>query len=134
MLAGDPPWITSRSVAQIATASMRTRTSARPGTGVSLSRKRSSSGLPKTQAFIWSGTGNCSDVLTPAGSYIEMVLVCRKTYMKLLEDENPRYRLGRLNQTVRPKAYRFRAHRHPHPARIRSEEHTSELQSHVNLV
>src|SRR5712672_2324850 len=60
----------SRSVAQIATASMRTRTSARPGTGVGLSRSRSSSGLPSTHAFICSGTGNSGNVLTTAGSYI----------------------------------------------------------------
>src|ERR1700674_3008558 len=62
----------SRSVAQIATASMRTRTSARPGIGVGLSRSRSSSGPPRTQAFICPGTGNSGDVLTPAGVYIAM--------------------------------------------------------------
>src|SRR5215471_8744100 len=60
----------SRSVAQIATASMRTRTSARLGTGVGFSRRLSSSGLPSTHAFIWSGTGNSGEVLTPAGLYM----------------------------------------------------------------
>src|SRR5712672_2322002 len=60
----------SRSVAQIATASMRTNTSARAGTGVGLSRRNSSSGPPSTQAFIRSGIGNWADVLTPAGSYM----------------------------------------------------------------
>ena len=70
MLAGDPLWTISRSVAQIATASMRTRTSARPGNGVGLSRRKSSSGSPRTQAFISRGTGNSGNVLTPAGSYI----------------------------------------------------------------
>src|SRR6478752_5550705 len=60
----------SRSVAQIATASMRTRTSARPGTGVGFSRKKSSSGSPSTHAFIWSGIGIWGDVLTPAGLYM----------------------------------------------------------------
>jgi hypothetical protein len=56
-----------------ATASMRTRTSARPGTGVGLSRSRSSSGLPSTHAFICSGTRNSGNVLTPAGLYIGAV-------------------------------------------------------------
>src|ERR1700722_14830597 len=70
MLAGEPPWMTSRSVAQIATASMRTKTSARPGTGVGFSRRKSWSGSPRTQAFICDGTGNSGDVLTPDGSYM----------------------------------------------------------------
>src|SRR5262245_7511622 len=75
MLAGEPEWMTSRSVAQIATASMRTSTSARPGTGIGLSRRNSSSGPPKTQAFIWSGTGKLDDVVTPGGLYIGRFLV-----------------------------------------------------------
>src|SRR6267378_6135652 len=95
MLAGEPEWMTSRSVAQIATASMRTRTSARAGIGVGLSPKRSSSGPPKTQAFICSGTGDWSDILTPAGSYIEMGPCVPKAYLKLLEGENPCYRPAR---------------------------------------
>src|SRR6266403_2842926 len=70
MLAGEPAWMISRSVAQMATASMRTRTSARPGMGVGLSRSTSSSGSPRTQAFIRPGTGNSGDILTPEGSYI----------------------------------------------------------------
>src|ERR1700755_3378347 len=70
MLAGDPRWMISRSVAQIATASMRTRTSARPGIGVGFSRRNSSSGPPSTQAFIWSGTGSSGDALPPAGLYM----------------------------------------------------------------
>src|SRR5215470_10158769 len=57
----------SRSVAQIATASIRTRTSARVGTGKGLSRRNSSSGPPRTQAFICSGIGKSAEVVTPAG-------------------------------------------------------------------
>ena len=76
MLAGDPPWMISRSVAQIATASMRTRTSARPGTGVGLSRRKSSSGSPRTQAFIRAGMENSGDLVTPAGSYIGALPIC----------------------------------------------------------
>ena len=75
ILAGDPLWMISRSVAQIATASMRTKTSARLGTGVGLSCRKSSSGPPRTQAFIRSGMGISADVRTPAGSYIATVLV-----------------------------------------------------------
>src|SRR6266705_6691278 len=70
MLAGDPEWMISRSVAHIATASMRTRISARAGTGVGLSRRKSSSGPPRTQTFIRSGIGNLADVVTPIGLYI----------------------------------------------------------------
>jgi hypothetical protein len=47
----------SRSVAQMATASMRTSTSAFFGVGTTLSTKLSSPGSPSTQAFIVSGTG-----------------------------------------------------------------------------
>ena len=76
MLAGEPQWMTSRSVAQIATASMRTSTSARPGTGVGLSRRKSSSGFPRTQAFIRAGMENSGDLVTPAGSYIGALPIC----------------------------------------------------------
>src|SRR6185312_1477196 len=63
--------MTSRSVAQIATASIRTSTSARFGTGTVFSTKFSSPGLPSTQARIRSGIGNSLWlVLTPAGAYI----------------------------------------------------------------
>ena len=65
-----PGWMISRSVAQIATASIRTRTSARAGTGVGFSRSKSSSGSPSTQAFIRSGTGRSDDVVTPDGPYM----------------------------------------------------------------
>src|SRR6476659_6234048 len=64
----------SRSVAQIATASMRTNTSALRGTGIGLSRKLSSPGLPSTHAFIVSGIGNAPLVLTPAGRYMLRLL------------------------------------------------------------
>jgi len=47
----------SRSVAQIATASMRTNTSAFFGTGTGLSRNNSSPGSPSTHAFMVSGMG-----------------------------------------------------------------------------
>ena len=47
----------SRSVAQIATASMRTSTSAGPGCGTGFSVGRISPGPPSTHAFICSGTG-----------------------------------------------------------------------------
>ena len=65
LLNGMPPWIEaggpwsmiSRSVAQIATASMRTRTSARFGTGTGFWASLSSPGLPSTQAFMVSGIG-----------------------------------------------------------------------------
>ena len=60
----------SRSVAQIATASMRTSTSARFGTGTGFSVSFSSPGLPSTQARIVSGTGMSLEVFTPGGAYI----------------------------------------------------------------
>ena len=56
--AGGPDLMTSRSVAQIATASMRTSTSALAGTGTGFSVKISCSGSPSTQARILSGTAN----------------------------------------------------------------------------
>ena len=78
LLKGRPPWIsaggpcamTSRSVAQMATASMRTSTSARLGTGTGFSVKFSSPGLPSTQARMVSGTGMFGLVFTPAGAYM----------------------------------------------------------------
>ena len=82
MLAGEPEWMISRSVAQIATASIRTSTSARLGTGTGLSRGKSSSGSPSTQAFIWSGTGRLGNVLTPAGWYIGRILIFCGAYRK----------------------------------------------------
>src|SRR5450432_4193750 len=61
----------SRSVAQIATASMRTSTSAFFGTGMVLSVMLSWPGSPSTQAFILSGIGNSLwFVFTPAGAYM----------------------------------------------------------------
>jgi hypothetical protein len=60
----------SRSVAQIATASMRTSTSARFGAGTGLVVNVSCSGSPNTQAFIVSGIGKSGEVLTLAGWYI----------------------------------------------------------------
>ena len=60
----------SRSVAQIATASIRTSTSARFGTGTGFSVSFSSPGLPSTQARIMSGTGMSFAVFTPGGAYI----------------------------------------------------------------
>src|SRR6516162_6254476 len=64
----------SRSVAQIATASMRTSTSALRGTGIGLSRKLSSPGPPSTHAFMVSGIGNAPLVFTPAGRYMLRLL------------------------------------------------------------
>src|SRR6187455_1802102 len=61
----------SRSVAQIATASMRTRTSAFFGTGTGLLAMLSWPGSPSTQARCVSGIGNSLWlVFTPAGAYI----------------------------------------------------------------
>src|SRR6185369_7221179 len=61
----------SRSVAQIATASMRTRTSAFFGTGTGLLEMLSWPGSPSTQARCVSGIGNSLWlVFTPAGAYI----------------------------------------------------------------
>src|ERR1035437_4706619 len=62
--------MTSRSVAQIAAASIRTSTSARFGTGTGLSFSVSSPGSPNTQAFMVSGIGNSVLVFTPAGAYM----------------------------------------------------------------
>src|SRR5882672_3722593 len=82
LLNGRPPWIIaggpcamiSRSVAQIATASMRTSTSARFGTGTGLSVSLSLCGSPSTQAFMVSGTGISGLVFTPVGAYICILL------------------------------------------------------------
>src|ERR1700728_323143 len=60
----------SRSVAQIATASIRTSTSARAGTGVGFSVMDSSPGPPRIQAFIVSGTANSAAVFTLGWLYI----------------------------------------------------------------
>src|SRR4051812_32312225 len=61
----------SRSVAQIATASMRTSTSAFFGTGTGFSPMLSWPGSPSTQAFMLSGIGNSLWlVFTPGGAYI----------------------------------------------------------------
>src|ERR1700676_3351308 len=65
----------SRSVAQIATASMRTKTSARLGTGTGFSVSLSSPGLPRTQAFIISGIGKSALVFTPGPAYMVVILV-----------------------------------------------------------
>src|SRR4029450_11360795 len=73
--AGDPEAMTSRSVAQIATASMRTNTSAARGTGPGFSISPSSPGLPSTQARIRSGMGKFLAVLTPAGAYMKGLLL-----------------------------------------------------------
>src|SRR5438045_3487077 len=86
LLKGRPPWtiaggpcaITSRSVAQIATASMRTSTSARFGTGTGLSVSFSSPGSPSTHARMVSGTGMSLHVFTPGGVYIGSSLLLRR--------------------------------------------------------
>src|SRR3954447_3420072 len=85
LLNGMPPSTTacgagarvSRSVAQIATASMRTSTSARFGTGTGFSVSFSSPGSPSTQARIVSGTGMSFVVFTPGGAYIVVSLFGR---------------------------------------------------------
>jgi hypothetical protein len=56
IIAGVPWWMISRSVAQIATASMRTSTSARPGIGIGLSTRLSWPGSSSTQARMCSGS------------------------------------------------------------------------------
>src|SRR5262252_3071677 len=58
MMAGSPCLMISMSVAHTAMASMRTSTSARPGSGTGLSTRLSSSGPPNTQAFIVFGIVN----------------------------------------------------------------------------
>src|SRR5476651_2101234 len=63
--------MTSRSVAQIAAASIRTSTSARLGTGTGLYVRVSCPGSPNTQAFMLSGIGKSLLVFTPAGVYME---------------------------------------------------------------
>src|SRR5215469_1672184 len=60
----------SRSVAQIATASMRTSTSARFGTGTGFCVSLSSPGLPSTQAFMVPGMGKSLLVFTPGPPYM----------------------------------------------------------------
>src|SRR6185312_1201317 len=67
----------SRSVAQIATASMRTSTSARLGTGTGFSVGFSSLGLPSTQAFMVPGMGKSGLVFTPGAEYMGAVLAAR---------------------------------------------------------
>src|SRR6185369_17614651 len=62
----------SRSVAHIATASIRIKTSAREGTGTGFSSSKSWSGSPSTQAFIRSGMGSAGEVFTPGGWYMSL--------------------------------------------------------------
>src|ERR1700733_8357370 len=57
IIAGTPCLMTSISVAQTAIASIRTRTSAEPGSGTGFSTSDNCSGSPSTQAFIVSGIG-----------------------------------------------------------------------------
>src|SRR5947207_13370335 len=63
----------SRSVAQIATASMRTSTSARFGTGAGFSVSFNSPGSPSTHARMVSGTGMSGLVFTPGGAYMGLL-------------------------------------------------------------
>src|SRR5215471_2468890 len=60
----------SRSVAQMATASILTRTSPLRGTGVRLLLRTRVSGSPRTHACIVSGIGKSALVRTPGGEYI----------------------------------------------------------------
>src|SRR5664280_2232819 len=88
--------MTSRSVAQIAAASIRTSTSARFGTGTGLSVSVSSPGSPRTQAFMVSGIGNSVLILTPAGAYMESSNAIRPNvayYRSETVDKN-QFRLG----------------------------------------
>ncbi len=62
----------SRSVPQTEMASMRTSTSALPGTGIGFSVLRSSPGSSSTQAFCVSGIGKSALVFTFSG--IDMFL------------------------------------------------------------
>jgi hypothetical protein len=70
-IAGSPCFMISISVAHTATASMRTNTSARPGSGTGFSTSFSSSGPPSTQAFMRSGIVNWLVVL---GAVVGMVM------------------------------------------------------------
>src|SRR3954447_21227701 len=65
--AGGPCWMISRSVAQMATPSMRTRTSALFGAGTGLLTSDNSPGSPRTHAFMVSGTGNAGSTFTSSG-------------------------------------------------------------------
>src|SRR5688572_6103106 len=60
----------------MATASICTSTSARPGTGTGLVPSVSSPGEPRIHARISSGTGTSGDVLTPDGAYIGSSQYC----------------------------------------------------------
>ncbi len=70
--AGGPCQMISRSVAQMATASMRTRTSARLGTGTGFCVSVTWPGSPSTQAFMVSGIGKSGLVFTPADARIRL--------------------------------------------------------------
>src|ERR1043166_9994845 len=111
----------SRSVAQIATASMRTSTSAFFGTGTGLSVSASSPGSPSTHAFMVSGMGQSGLVFTPGGAYLVMILLGAGSQSLLRE----RARTPRINglfsqgQNINTEGRRWQAG-------IRSEEHTSE--------
>src|SRR5262244_3606451 len=74
IIAGGPCQMFSRSVAQIATASMRTSTSAFPGTGTGFCLSDSSPCPPSTLAFMVSGTGKSELVFTCGGAYIGNLL------------------------------------------------------------
>ena len=82
LLYGMPPWIDaggpcqmiSRSVAQIATASMRTSTSARFGTGTGFSTNVTWPGSPSTHAFIVSGMEKSGLVSTPGAARMRALL------------------------------------------------------------
>ena len=56
MIAGSPWLMISKSVAQTAMTSILTSTSALPGSGTGFSVRITSSGSPRTQAFIFSGS------------------------------------------------------------------------------
>src|SRR5690349_17351986 len=81
IMAGTPCAITSRSVAQMATASMRVSTSPRRGTGTGFSASLISPGCVRTQAFILSGTGYSGLVFTPSGLYMRSSCLMGQNYM-----------------------------------------------------
>jgi hypothetical protein len=71
--AGEPCAMISRSVAQMATASMRTSTSARFGRGTVFSVSFNSPGSPSTHAFMVVGSGKSALVFTLAPVSIDIL-------------------------------------------------------------
>src|SRR5687767_10744553 len=107
----------SRSVAQIAIASMRTRTSAFFGTGTGLSVSRSSPEFSSTQAFIRSGIGKSGLVLTPAGAYSAISLTFQSNQRLEAPSERPPRRVREAGREAKSTRF-FEARRRHFVAEI----------------